>query len=97
MVLLGEEEDSGQIVDEVIQDLLIFGLCDLDQRFPELDAVGFVLEDDALQFLVDFSHEPRHHRGDLLVLGSQRVDEQFDNAAALFLETELGGISEDRL
>lgn len=85
MMFLGEQQDAREVDDEVIKNFLIFRFGHFDQRLPELEAIGLVFEDDALQFLVGLPHEPSHHGCDFLVLGSQGVDEQFHDSATLLL------------
>jgi hypothetical protein len=92
-----EDEDAGEVVDEVVEDALVLGLGKLNEGLPEANAVGFVLEDDVEEFLVGFAHEFAGHDRDLLLLGGEGVDEELDDAAGLLLDAELDGVLEDHL
>lgn len=95
MIFLRKQKNPWEIEDEVIDDFLVFCLGHFNERFPEANAIGLGFEDNILKFFIGLSHEGCGHEDNLVALGCERIDEQFDDSTALLLETELSGVSED--
>ena len=74
MIFLRKQKNPWKIVDEVIDNFLIFGLSNFNERFPESNAVRLGFEDDALKFFICLSHERCRHESNLLILRCQRIN-----------------------
>lgn len=90
-----ESKYARQVVGEIVENPFVLGLGELHQRFPEAHAVVLRAQDYMQQLLVRFSEQLRRQKGNALLLGSEGVDEELDDATALLLKTESGGMLED--